>query len=409
MKKTIPTIAFAFISSLNYAQDSLAHQTIDIPTIQEFDNKTYDLFYKETWFEDDDTIAASIRMNKDDVIKYTDQEIVDLMGLIPTEFPLSYNNVIKSHIEYFSTNRRRTIAESLGLGEHYFPYFEEALAKYNVPLVFKYLPIIESNMNPFAGSSAGATGMWQFMMRTGKHFGLDVNDYFDERRDPYLATEAAAKYLSELYEIYGDWQLVLASYNAGPGNVNKAIGLSGGKTNFWEIRPYLPVETQNYIPKFTACLFVMYYHENFGILARKPSKELFLTEKFLVKEKTSIKYISELTGMDSTYIQFVNPALTKGIIPKYQEGFGLNIPLNYLGHFSAIESFLVNDPYLTDIKAEVVEVLKNESRYFTYKVKSGDTLGHIAQKNRTTVSKIKKWNKLSSDRLKIGQKLVIYK
>lgn len=406
MKKIIPTLAIAFISSFNYAQDSLVVQRIDFEKIKEIDTKTYDLFYQEHWFDEDEAVKNSIYLDKDKIVKYSDQEIVELLELIPTEFTLSYNNVIKSNIEFFSERRRKTVAQSLGLGEHYFPYFEEVLSKHNVPLVFKYLPVIESNMNPFAGSHMGATGMWQFMLRTGQHFGLDVNDYFDERRNPYLATEAAATYLSELYEIYGDWQLVLAAYNAGPGNVNKAIGISGGKTNFWEIRPYLPVETQNYVPKFIACLFVMYYHENYGILPEKPSQELFLTEPFIVKRKTSLKYICELTGMDSTYMHFINPALTTGIIPYYENGFELNIPLNYLTHFSAIEAFLENDPYVAKLSIDIVK--ETSPKYITYTVRSGNTLGHIAQRYNTTVSKIKKWNRLSSDNLRIGQKLRIY-
>jgi len=406
MKKRTTTIIFSTLTLFSFTQDSTANKITINPVIENIDNKTYDLFYKDFWFEDNDSVIASIYLNPDEIVKYTDEEIIELMELIPTQFPLSYNNIVKDEIESFSTRRRQTISESLGLGYYYFPYFEEVLAKYKIPLVFKYLPVIESNMNPFAGSHMGATGMWQFMLRTGKHFGLDVNDYFDERRDPYLATEAAAKYLSELFEIYGDWQLVLAAYNAGPGNVNRAIAAAGGKTNFWEIRPFLPRETQTYVPRFTACLFVMYYHENYNILPRKPSKDLFLTEKFIVKEKTSIKYISELTGMDSTYMHFINPALTKGIIPKYKDGFGINIPLNYLGLFSSIENLLKDDPYLKNVE---VAIVKNQPKYITYRVKSGDTLGHIAAKYRTSVAKIKQWNRLKSDRLSIGQKIIIYK
>lgn len=408
MKKTLPILTFLTFVLTNYAQNETIVQTIDFEKIQELDTKTFDLFYQEHWFEEDEAVKNSIYLDKEKIIKYTDQEIVQLMELIPTDFPLTYNNVVKTNIEYFAERRRKTIAQSLGLGQHYFPYFEEVLSKHGIPLVFKYLPVIESNMNPFAGSHMGATGMWQFMLRTGNHFGLDVNDYFDERRDPYLSTEAAATYLSELYEIYGDWLLVLAAYNAGPGNVNKAIGLSGGKTNFWEIRQYLPTETQNYIPKFTACLFVMHYHANYEILMEKPSQELFLTETFTIKRKTSLRYISEISGMDSTYMHFINPALKKGIIPYYENGYELNIPLNYYGHFSAIEAFLENDPYVTNITTEVVPVLKQESKYITYTVRSGNTLGHIAQKYNTSVSNIKKWNRLSSDNLKIGQKLRIY-
>lgn len=389
-----------------FSQLKVEHSDVDIEALDLIEKKTYDLFYKSLWFENDSLVKASIYKDKREIPKLNDDEIVEFMKMIPTTFPLTYNYIVKQHIDQFSENRRSTISQCLGLGEHYFPIFEEKLNAYGIPEALKYLPIIESNMNPFAKSSAGALGMWQFMPRTGESLGLNQNDFYDERRDIYQATEAAAKYLSELYKIYGDWLMALAAYNAGPGNVNKAIGMSGGKTTFWEIRPYLPKETRDYIPKFTACLFVMHYHDFYDILPQQPLSDFFESDTILVFNKLSLKYVSELTGIDSSYLQFINPALKAGIIPKTSQGYPLNIPLNFLGKFAALKDYMYNDPYLEEIIVEIVEV--QVPSYTVYKVKSGDTLGHIAERNGVGVSEIKKWNSLKSDALKIGQKLVLY-
>ncbi len=389
-----------------FSQLNLVYTTVELEKIEYIEKTTYDLFYKSTWFESDSFVKASVDKSKHEIPKLNDDQIIEFMQMIPTTFPLTFNYIIRQHIDQFSENRRLTISQCLGLGEYYFPIFEEKLNAYGLPVALKYLPIIESNMNPFAKSSAGALGMWQFMPRTGASLGLEQNDYYDQRRDVHQATEAAAHYLSDLYKIYGDWLMALAAYNAGPGNVNKAIGLSGGKTTFWEIRPYLPKETRDYIPKFTACLFVMHYHDFYDILPQQPLADFFDTDTILIYNKLSLKYISELIGIDSSYLQFINPALKAGIIPMATKGYPLNIPFNVIGKFAALKDFTFSDPYLAPILAEVVEVKKPE--YTVYKVKSGDTLGHIAERNGVGVSEIKKWNSLKSDALNIGQKLVLY-
>lgn len=393
------TVSFHF----SLAQDV---KVLNINSIKEIDKKTYERLYDEKWFDADSVVRASIYPPSGIIKKLSDEEIKLGLLAIPTSIPLGYNNVVKNYIEYFSTRRRSDISRALGLGQHYFPLFEETLHKYNVPLDVKYLPIIESSMNPFAKSWAGATGMWQFMLATGKAFGMDVNDYYDERRDPAIATEAAAKYLSKLHSIYDDWLLALAAYNAGPGNVNKAIARANGTKNFWKIRPYLPSETQEYIPKLIAVIFVMHYAETYNILPTKPSENLLATDTFKIYNKVSLKYICELSGLDSAYLHFVNPALKKGIIPQNTDGLAINIPINYVGHFEALKPFFKDDPYIKEITAVVTEPVKAKNT--VYKVKSGDTLGHIANRYNVGVSQLKRWNSLSSDRLKIGQSLVIY-
>jgi membrane-bound lytic murein transglycosylase D len=395
-----------FTCSFAVAQVEIRYNEVDFEEINLIEKKTYGLYYKTSWFENDSVVKKSVYMPKHEIPRLTDEEIIEFMQMIPTSFPLTFNNIVKQYIDQFSESRRLTISQSLGLGNYYFPIFEEKLNQYGLPQALKYLPIVESNMNPFAKSFAGAMGMWQFMPRTGKSLGLEQNDFYDERRDVYQSTDAAAQYLSELYKIYGDWLLALSAYNAGPGNVNKAIGMSGGKTTFWEIRPYLPKETRDYIPKFTACIFVMHYYEYFEIIPQNPLADFFDSDTIMIYNKLSIRYISELTGIDSAYLQFANPALKAGIVPKTEEGYPFNVPLNFLGTFAAKKDSMHNDPYLAQITADVAKVA--EPNYTVYKVKSGDTLGHIAEKNGVGVSEIKKWNSLRSDALKIGQKLVIY-
>ncbi|MEZ4978420.1 MAG: transglycosylase SLT domain-containing protein [Chitinophagales bacterium] len=405
MKKIL---LFTFICLMLFAkaQDNPIKVDVEQESLFDLEKKTFDLFYKAIWFEEDSLVEQSINMPKHEITRLSEEEIIAMMNKIPSTFPLCYNDIIKQYIEQFSDKRRFLVAQSLGLGEFYFPIFEEALDKYDDPLVLKYLPVIESSINPFAKSSAGARGLWQFMLRTGQIFGLDVNDYVDERCDPYLSSDAAAKYLHQLYTTYKDWLLVLAAYNAGPGNVNKAIGLAGGKKSYWEIRPFLPKETREYVPKFIACVFVMYYHDVFDIKAKKPLCEFYKTDTILIKEKVSLRYISELTGIDSSYIHFINPSLKSGIIPKSEKGFYINVPYDYLGQFSYLENYFFEDPYLAELKVEVKEVAV--PTYTVYKVKSGDTLGHIGARYGVGVSQIKKWNSLKSDALKIGQKLILY-
>lgn len=394
------------LSKAHAQEDSIQSIDINLDYIQALDQKTFELYYAESWFLDDSLIQLDLKMPKHEIPSMSNEEILAKMELIPSQFPFTFNNIVQQHIDQFSSSRRLLIAKSLGLGSFYFPIFEEVLSRYDIPEVIKYLPIIESSLNPFAKSHAGALGLWQFMPRTGRSLGLEQNDFYDARRDLFLASEAAAKYLATLYNIYNDWLLALAAYNAGPGNVNKAIGASGGKTSYWEIWPYLPRETREYVPKFTACAFVMEYYDFYHIPVLPPKEDLFLTDTVLVKNKLSLRRIAEVIGVDSTFLQFINPALKSGIVPKTPEGYPLNLPIDYLGQFKALEDSLLVDPYLANITAEVSEVKIPD--YQVYKVKSGDTLGHIAMRYGVGVSQIKKWNSLNSDKLKIGQKLVIY-
>lgn len=227
------------------------------------------------------------------------------------EYSKGLENIIKSYLK----NRPRSYERLMAISEYYFPMFEEHLAKYNIPLELKYLAIVESALNPRAKSHVGATGLWQFMYATGKQYGLNVNSYVDERSDPIKATESACQYLSSLYNIFGDWDLVLASYNAGPGNVTKAIRRSNGYKNYWNIRKNLPQETQGYVPAFLATMYIYEYRKEHGITPKKAPLTYFETDTIMVKRQMSFKQIAQLLDMPVQQLQFLNPIYKLDVIP----------------------------------------------------------------------------------------------
>ena len=288
--------------------------------------------------------------------------------------------------------------------------FEEVLDKYNLPLEIKYLAIVESSLNPRAKSRVGATGLWQFMFSTGKHYGLEVNSYVDERCDPLRSTNAAAKYLSALYKIFGDWDLALAAYNSGPGNVTKAIRRSGGYKNYWNIRPFLPKETAGYLPAFLATLYLFEYAEAHGFNRDLSQLPILATDTIQVKQMISLDQISEFTDIKIEILQFLNPSYRLDIIPVIEtKTYNLRLPLNKIGDFVQKE-----DQIYAHAKAEFEAREKPLPQFFEidskirYKVKSGDYLGKIARNFKVRVSQIKQWNGLRTNELKIGQRLTIY-
>ena len=332
-----------------------------------------------------------------------------------TPFNVEYNPVLEQVIKSFLKNRRSSLERLMSLSDYYFPMFEQEMSNQKIPLEIKYLAIIESALNPKARSRAGATGLWQFMYTTGKSYGLEVNNYVDERSDPIRATKAAAKYLKELYQIFGDWDLVLAAYNSGPGNVTKAIRRSNGKTNYWNLRPYLPKETAGYVPAFLATLYIFEYAKEHGFKPQRRSNHLFETDTIRVKQAVPFKNIAEITGMDVQDIQFFNPSYQLDVVP-YVEGhnYALRLPISEIGKFVANEEAIYN--YLTEENGKrekpLPQVMKGDNgkgNKIVYKVKKGDSIGKIATRHGVSVSNIKRWNRMRNNNVKVGQRLTIYK
>tara|TARA_R110002073_G_scaffold56835_16_gene144563 strand:- start:10068 stop:11627 length:1560 start_codon:yes stop_codon:yes gene_type:complete len=327
-----------------------------------------------------------------------------------TPFNIEYNPSLESVIKSYLKNRRNHLERLMALSEYYFPMFEKELDNYDIPLEVKYLAIVESALKPRAKSRVGATGLWQFMFATGKQFGLDVSSYVDERSDPIMSTEAAAKYLASLYRIFGDWDLALAAYNSGPGNVTKAIRRSGGYKNYWNIRPHLPRETAGYLPAFLATMYIFEYAEEHGFQPQKPEITYIETDTIKVKQMITLDQIAELTNIPMEMLQFLNPSYKLDIIPFIEdEDYVLRLPRKYVGPFVSNEVSIY-----AFAKAEFNKREKPLPQFFDtnsrirYRVKSGDYLGKIARIYGVRVSQIKQWNGLRSNNLRVGQRLTIY-
>lgn len=328
-----------------------------------------------------------------------------------TPFNVEYNPALESVIKRFLKTRRQSLERLMGLSHFYFPMFEYELDKYDLPLEIKYLAIVESALKPRAKSRVGATGLWQFMFTTGKMYGLDVSSYVDERSDPVKSTEAAAKYLAKLYEIFGDWDLALAAYNSGPGNVTKAIRRSGGYENYWNIRNYLPRETAGYLPAFLATMYIFEYAEAHGFNKHKPLFNYVETDTIRVKQMITLDQVSEVTGVDIEALQFLNPSYKLDIIPYIEdENYVLRLPKEAVGVFvsneAAIYAFAQSE---FDKREKPLPQFFEEDTKTRYRVRSGDYLGKIARKFGVRVSDIKRWNGLRSNNIRIGQRLTIYK
>lgn len=327
-----------------------------------------------------------------------------------TPFHVVYNPILEQVIHTFLKKRRKSLQRLMNLSEYYFPLFEKELDAKDIPLEIKYLAIVESALNPLAKSRVGATGLWQFMFQTGKLYGLELNSYVDDRSDPVKSTVAATRYLSDMYQIFGDWDLVLAAYNSGPGNVNKAIRRSGGYQNYWNLRPYLPRETQGYLPAFLATMYIFEYAEEHGFERGREQIKLFETDTVYVKQTLPLKKVSEILGISEGDLAFLNPSYKIKTVP-YVKGksYSLRLPKMHAGLFvnneSDIYAYLQGEaekgekplPEFTELSASTV-----------YRVRSGDNLGVIARRYGTTVNNLKRWNGLKSNMLRVGQRLTVY-
>ncbi|MCQ2275540.1 MAG: LysM peptidoglycan-binding domain-containing protein [Bacteroidales bacterium] len=361
---------------------------------------------------------------KDDTTAYdnNDSLIFNRLSKIVTEVPLAYNNRVKRFIELYSVQRQRSSSVILGLAQYYYPWMKQIFDKYDVPEEIIYITIIESALNPIAVSPAGATGIWQFMYGTGKLYGLEVNTYVDDRRDPYKATDAAARHFRDLYNIFNDWGLAISAYNCGAGNVRKAIQRSGGKTDFWGVCPYLPKETQNYFPAYIGALYMMNYHNLYGIT---PAPLTFPTnvDTVMIDKELHLAQVAEVMGLDLKDLTTLNPQYKRNIIPAFNgKQYPLRLPANEVVRFIALKDTIQKyhyDEYFnvtkdlnkvvatdTNSNGEVI-VQTTPNKYHT--VRKGETLGRIASKYGLTVSKLKSMNRLHSNYLRVGQRLLVKK
>ncbi|ATA71255.1 lytic transglycosylase domain-containing protein [Capnocytophaga sputigena] len=432
-KYTLTTLACLLLGSMpmqaQYSQKDTINKNPKREGLRKLNDNPNIKKYDEKWLKELSNSDLFFQMSEDVAATPTDVDYSELPTEVlkerlrklneKTPFNVEYNPVLEQVIKSFLKNRRSSLERLMSLSDYYFPMFEQEMSNQKIPLEMKYLAIIESALNPKARSRAGATGLWQFMYATGKSYGLEVNNYVDERSDPVRSTKAAAKYLNELYKIFGDWDLTLAAYNSGPGNVTKAIRRSNGKTNYWNLRPYLPRETAGYVPAFLATLYIFEYAKEHGFKPQKRANHLFQTDTIRVKQAIPFKDIAEITGMDVQDIQFFNPSYQLDVVP-YVEGrnYAVRLPISEIGKFVANEQAIYN--YLNEQKAQreqiLPEVAKGEqyaggksTKKTIYTVKKGDNLGKIASRHGVSINNLKRWNRMKSNKVRVGQRLSIYK
>lgn len=400
-------VAFARPTVLSI-KESIQDSTIVYP--ESFETDTQELM--KNWYLQNYAVLSGDGETKDDV-PTSDEDYLQRLKALPTVIEMPYNQVVRSYIDMYTQRRRTLVEEMLGLSLYYMPIFEQALEQEGLPLELKYLPVIESALNPDAVSRVGATGLWQFMLSTAKGLGLEVNSLVDERRDPIRSSELAAKYLKQLYEIYGDWSLAIASYNCGPGNVNKALRRAGGgKQDFWDIYYYLPKETRGYVPAFIAANYVMTYHNDHNIgnaLAKRP----VLTDTIHITQRVHFDQISEVLGIPVEELRVLNPQYRRDEIPGDIRPYALTLPSKQVYSYIVSEDSIVNHNSAKYARRTTAvpggEISDSETQLVVkyHKVKRGETLSIIARHYGVSVSTLKKWNGLRSSRLKTGQRLRI--
>lgn len=348
-------------------------------------------------------------------VYFPDSVYIDRLQRLPRMISLPYNNIVRDCIDLYADRRRNLVRYMLGMADFYFPIIEQVLDKHGLPIELKYLAVVESALNPFALSRVGACGLWQFMLPTGKSYGLEINSLVDERRDPLKATEAACKYFKDMYAIYGDWNLVLASYNCGPGNVNKAIRRSGGKTDFWDIFPYLPQETRSYVPLFIAANYIMNYYCEHNLCPMQTSLPL-ATDTVVVRNMLHFQQVADMLHLEVEELRALNPQYKRDIVPGNVAPSVLKLP--------AAETYAFIDKEDTIYSHRADEFLahylpsaagsgrgasgKGSREQITHIVKSGESLYTIANRYGITARDIRNWNGLKSNRVARGKRLKLY-
>lgn len=381
----------------------------DVPEAAQIDSAIM-CYYEELMAVAGDVHLIEELALPDSVPAFSSEEYMDRLAQLDlrTPFNLSYNSVVEAFIHLYISKKRELSAKCLGRSDQYFPMFEETFAKYNLPYELKYLAVVESALDPTARSRAGATGLWQFMYGTGKVFGLNINSYVDERSDPVKSTEAAAKYLSYLYNMFGDWNLALAAYNCGEGRVSRAIRRSGGKKDYWDIYPFLPRETRGYVPAFIAVNYLFSFANDHHIYPTPTAFDHYEIDSVHIPHQLSFAQIADVLNMDVATIADLNPSYRLNVLPGYDDFKVLYLPKPQANLWVANEDTLL--ALLTKPSdADVAEPVSTPpSDMITYTVRSGDYLGKIASMHGCSVGQIQNWNNLSGTSLRPGQQLVLY-
>jgi membrane-bound lytic murein transglycosylase D len=375
-----------------------------------------------TWFIQNAFRSDSVEVSLSDNYPKNIPDSIYIQRLKETEqvIDLSYNPAVLSFIKMYTERKRDQVERMIGLSEYYFPMFEQILDKYDLPLELKYLPIIESALDPIATSRAGAMGIWQFMYGTAKLLNMEITSFVDERRDPVKSAEAAAIYLKKLFGIYNDWHLAIAAYNCGPGNVDRAIKRSGGKTNYWEIYYLLPRETRGYVPLFIAATYVMNFYGDHNLMPRIPAMPTNV-DTIMVNNYLHFDQISATLNIDKEHLKALNPMYRRGVIPASdKKPYPLVLPyqkvIEFIEKDTTVFAYERNKYFPNNT---LVNPAESASGYFTpadvagkskivYTVKSGDTVGGISKKYRVRANDLSYWNNIKKNRIRAGQKLAIY-
>ena len=347
-----------------------------------------------------------------------DSVYINRLAQINSIIDLPFNSIVRSYINVYTQKKRDRVEVMLGLTDYYFPIFEEILDLYQLPTELRMLPVIESALNPRAVSRVGATGLWQFMYGTGRMYKLTINSYVDERRDPIASSHAAARFLKDLYSIYKDWTLVIAAYNCGPGNVNKAIRRSGGKRNYWDIYYYLPRETRGYVPAFIAATYALTYHKEHNLNPIAMNLPL-VSDTIMVNDMLHLNQVAEVLNMPISTLRDLNPQYKMDIIPAKGKSYVLRIPMESVGQyidneqkiFAYKDSVYFNPNNRIDpakFKSSYQYDVPSGSKKLVYRVKEGDVLGTIARRHGVSVSQLRSWNNIRGNIIRVGQKLTIY-
>ena len=399
-------------------------EVIDVPEAMNYEvDSLLNLYYSKTYLQPDNDCNL-----RDEDVSYPKEVYIERLSRLPNVMEMPYNDIVRKFIDRYTGRLRHSVSYMLGASNFYTPIFEEALEAYGLPLELKYLPVIESALNPKATSHAGAAGLWQFMVATGKQYGLEVNSLVDERRDPIKSSYAAAQYLKDLYKIFNDWSLVIAAYNCGPENINKASHRAGGEADYWKIYPYLPRETRGYVPAFIAANYVMNYYCEHNICPMRttlPAK----TDTIIVSRDVHFKQIADVCGIDIEELRTLNPQYRRDIVNGSNKPSVVRMPATVTNTFIANEDSIYN--YQTEAlfaRRSLVEVDRTSSSSYTRKsstkrksyskkrrsrrsrarrvtIRQGDTLSEIAERNHTTVSKLRRLNGIKGNNIRAGKKI----